>query len=74
MVCEHFGIDTASYSFAYVTSWSGEEGPKIVKQVGAVIQKAAREIIERVEPDKVKEKEPQSERRQGLAAVMGQER
>lgn len=62
VVCEHFGIETASYSFGYVSSWSGEEGPKIVKQVGVAIQKAARTIIERVEPEQVQENEAQEAR------------
>ena len=74
VACEHFGIDTASYSFGYVTSWSGEEGPKIVKQVGAVIQKAARAIIERVESEQAKEQETEQAPRHESAAAMGRER
>ena len=38
VVCEHFGIDTSGYTFGYVAGWSGEEGPQIVKRVGATIQ------------------------------------
>ena len=74
VVCEHFGIETASYSFGYVSSWSGKEGPKIVKQVGVAIQKAARAIIDRVEPQPVREQEIQQVRSQEPELATGRGR
>ena len=74
VVCEHFGIETASYSFGYVSSWSGEEGPRIVKQVGVAIQKAARAIIERVEPEQVKDREIERAPRLESTPAMARER
>ena len=51
VVCEHFGLDTSEYSFGYVAAWSKDAGgPALVKQVSAVIQGAARDMIDRMEP------------------------
>ena len=74
VVCEHFGIDTCGYTFGYVAGWSGEEGPQIVKRVGATIQKAARMIIDRVEPDKAREQEARRTRDLEPKAVIGKGR
>ena len=74
VVCEHFGIDTSSYTFAYVADWSGEEGPKIVKRVGTTIQKAARTIIDQVEPEQLREPEPQQLQSRESAIAMARGR
>jgi hypothetical protein len=51
----YFGVDTSSYSFAYVAHWA--EQKEVVKAVLAGIQKTARAIIEAVEVSR-----PQAER------------
>ena len=71
VVCEHFGIDTSSYTFGYVAGWSGEEGPKVVKRVGATIQKAARAIIDRVEPEQAREQEIRELQKTGPTLGLG---
>lgn len=44
-VCQHYGIDTSDYSFAYVAGWSkGKEMPELKESLGT-IQKAASELI-----------------------------
>ena len=44
-VCQHFGIDTSDYSFAYVASWgSGKEVPEL-----ETIRATANDIINKVE-------------------------
>lgn len=70
VVCEHFGFDSSDYTFGYVADWSGEEGPKIVKRVGAAIQKAASTIIRLVEAGKVKEQETEHAQGHEPAAAM----
>ncbi|EHO15818.1 hypothetical protein HMPREF9623_01729 [Stomatobaculum longum] len=53
-VCQHYGIDTSDYSFAYVASWSeGKELPELKESLGT-IQKAASELITAID-DKVQE-------------------
>ena len=47
VVCQHLGIDSSEYSFAYITTWAKE--PEIIKAVGSKVQKIAREIIEKFE-------------------------
>ncbi len=74
VVCEHFGIDTSNYTFGYVADWSGEEGPKVIKRVGAAVQKAARTIIELVEPQPVREQEIQWVRSQEPELATGRGR
>ena len=51
VVAAWVGLDTSSYSFAYVASWAGQkDGPALVRQVGATIQKTAAGIIGRLDP------------------------
>src|SRR5215210_2380496 len=55
-VLSYFGVDTSSYSFAYVAHWA--EQKEVVKAVLASVQKTARAIIEAVDDGR-----PQAERR-----------
>ena len=48
-VCQHYGIDTSDYSFAYIASWSeGKDTPEL-KQSMDTIRKAASELICEIE-------------------------
>ena len=48
-VCQHYGIDTSEYSFAYVAEWgSGKETPELKASLD-VIRGAASEIITKVD-------------------------
>ena len=48
-VCQHFGIDTSDYSFAYVAGWShGKETPELKASL-MTIRKAASELIDEIE-------------------------
>lgn len=46
VVCQHFGIDTADYSFAYVAGWSKDRELSDLKASLNVIQKTAGKIID----------------------------
>ena len=49
LVCEHLGIDTSDYSFGYVGAWSSDKGlPELHEALGH-IQKAANEIIDKLD-------------------------
>ncbi|MBE6005362.1 MAG: hypothetical protein E7232_15030 [Lachnospiraceae bacterium] len=53
-VCQHFGIDTSDYSFAYVAGWSeGKEMPELKESLNT-IRTAASEMITAIE-EKVNE-------------------
>ena len=54
VVCQHFGIDTSDYSFAYVESWSRDQELSDLKASLNVIQKTAGKIIDGIE-EKCKE-------------------
>lgn len=42
VVCQHYGIDTSDYSFAYVASWSeGKEVPELKASLNTIRQTAA---------------------------------
>lgn len=48
-VCQHFGIDTSDYSFAYVASWgSGKELPELKASL-ETIRATANDIINKIE-------------------------
>ncbi len=48
-VCQHFGIDTSDYSFAYVASWgSGKELPELKASL-ETIRSTANDIINKLE-------------------------
>ena len=44
-VCQHYGIDTSDYSFAYIASWSEGKDTSELKQSMDIIRKAASEMI-----------------------------
>ena len=45
------GLDTSSYSFPYVADWAGQDdGPALVRQAGAAIQRTAAQIIAALDP------------------------
>lgn len=53
-VCEHYGIDTSDYSFAYVATWSqGKELPELKESLN-IIRNAASELITKID-EKVQE-------------------
>ena len=49
VVCQHFGIDTADYSFPYVTSWSSGKELDELKASLECISRTAAEMIDSVE-------------------------
>lgn len=61
VLCARYGLDTSQYTFGYVAGWSGKEGIATVKAVGATIQRTANEIINRLEPELVKERTKEAE-------------
>ena len=48
-VCQHFGIDTADYSFAYIAAWSKDKDAPELKASLQTIRKAASEMIDEIE-------------------------
>lgn len=53
-VCQHYGIDTSDYSFAYVATWSqGKETPEL-KETLNTIREAAADLITKID-EKVQE-------------------
>ena len=62
-VCQHFGIDSSDYSFAYIAGWSqGKETPELKASL-QTIRKAASEMITDIEAHmREMEKERQKER------------
>ena len=66
-VCQHFGIDTSDYSFAYVAGWSsGKEMPEL-KESMDTIRKTASQLITGIE-DALKEIKLEREQSQEIAA------
>lgn len=49
VVCQHFGIDTSTYSFPYIGNWSQNKELLQLKKSLATIQKTARKIIDDIE-------------------------
>lgn len=65
-VCQHFGIDTSDYSFAYVAGWSsGKEMPEL-KESMDTIRKTASQLITGIE-DALKEIKLEREQSQEIA-------
>lgn len=65
-VCQHFGIDTSDYSFAYVAGWSsGKEMPEL-KESMDTIRKTASQLITGIE-DALKEIRLEREQSQEMA-------
>ena len=48
-VCQHYGIDTSDYSFAYIASWSEGKDTLELKQSMDIIRKAAAEMISEID-------------------------
>lgn len=48
-VCQHYGIDTSDYSFAYIASWSEGKDTSELKQSMDIIRKAASEMIREID-------------------------
>lgn len=48
-VCQHFGIDTAGYSFGYIAGWSSGKDMKELKSSLDTIRKTASELITGIE-------------------------
>ena len=48
-VCQHFGLDTSDYSFAYVAGWSSGKEMNELKSSLETIQQTAKELINTVE-------------------------
>ena len=49
VVCQHFGIDTSDYSFAYVTGWSRNKETPELKSSLDYISKTSAEMIDAIE-------------------------
>lgn len=51
VICQHYGMDTAAYSFGYVATWAGagQDGEQKVRATLRDIQRAAGKVIDRVE-------------------------
>ena len=49
VVCQHFGIDTSDYSFAYVTGWSKNKETPELKSSLDCISKTAAKMIDAIE-------------------------
>ena len=56
IVCKHFGIDTADYSFGYLATWSGDKDVPELKNSLETIRRTASDMIIKLE-DKLKETE-----------------
>lgn len=63
IVLNNFGLDSGDYSFAYVLNWSGgsDEAIAQLKESGRRIQGAAHQVIDWVESQTEKAKEPERE-------------
>ncbi|MBR4608235.1 MAG: hypothetical protein IKO41_18665 [Lachnospiraceae bacterium] len=49
VVCQHFGVETSSYSFGYVATWSNGRAVPELRASLDLIRKAAGELIEKIE-------------------------
>ncbi|MEM1724152.1 MAG: ArdC-like ssDNA-binding domain-containing protein [Thermoplasmata archaeon] len=49
VVCNHFGIDTSDYSFAYIASWSSDKDLQELKNSLDTIQNKAADLIDRID-------------------------
>ena len=64
VVCQHFGIDTADYSFAYVVDWSRGKDLEVLKASIGRIHALAAELIAGIEgPEKELQKAPSHRQR-----------
>ena len=49
VVCQHYGIDTSDYSFAYVATWSSDKELTDLKASLDIIRKTAADFIEKID-------------------------
>ena len=49
IVCNHFGIDTSDYSFAYLASWSSSKELPELRASLKTIQTTAHDLIDRMD-------------------------
>lgn len=63
VVCQHFGIDTADYSFAYVASWSRDKEMETLKASINRIHAAAAEMISCMEGQEKEQAQSAPQRR-----------
>lgn len=69
-VCQHYGIDTSDYSFAYVAGWShGKETPELKASLNT-IRKTANEMITEIDEHM---REISKEKRQEQAVKLAEE-
>lgn len=59
IVCKALGLDTAGFSFPYVATWAGKDKDalKAIEKSGERIAKAARQILDAIEPQEAEEAE-----------------
>lgn len=50
-VCQHFGIDTSDYSFAYIAGWSKDKGEELLKTSLEIIRETAADFINAIEQE-----------------------
>ena len=62
VVCQHFGIDTADYSFGYVAGWSHGKDLSQLKASLELIRNTAAELIDGIDP--LKELPPPTQKKQ----------
>lgn len=60
-VCEHFGLDTSSYSFGYIASWSSGKELKELENSLSYIQHEASKLIEKIENKYLELNPPETE-------------
>lgn len=78
-VCQHFGIDSSDYSFAYVASWSSSKELSELKSSLETIRDTASELITKIsekylgiEKDNVQEKaEQQTDKQHNDSKIIG---
>ena len=49
MMCDHFGVDSSSYSFEYIANWSNTEDVAVLQETLTTIHKTATELIYKVD-------------------------
>lgn len=48
-VCQHYGLETADYSFAYIAGWSSDRDTKELKESLDVIRQTAHDLITQID-------------------------
>lgn len=71
-VCQHYGLNTSEYSFAYIAGWSqGKETPKLKASLNT-IRRVASEMVQDIDYH-IRELEQEREGKAEIRADMGQE-